>query len=168
MKKIILALAIVCAAAISQASTVKWGATATSAYNGQTMYLLTSLADSYKDEAALAAAAVDSAVVKKVGAKYSISSHEASNEAITTDSNFYLAVVVDDKIHYTDVTSTLQALVYTPPDSAKDAASVSFASVATSTSTIPLGGGGGDVPEPTSGVLLLVGVAMLALRRKQK
>ena len=28
--------------------------------------------------------------------------------------------------------------------------------------------GGGDVPEPTSGILLLVGGAMLALRRKQK
>ena len=31
-----------------------------------------------------------------------------------------------------------------------------------------VGGGGGDVPEPTSGLLLLVGGAMLALRRKQK
>ena len=29
-------------------------------------------------------------------------------------------------------------------------------------------GGGGDIPEPTSGLLLLVGGAMLALRRKQK
>ncbi len=29
-------------------------------------------------------------------------------------------------------------------------------------------GGGGDTPEPTSGLLLLVGGAMLALRRKQK
>ena len=30
------------------------------------------------------------------------------------------------------------------------------------------GGGGGDIPEPTSGLLLLVGAGMLALRRKQK
>ena len=30
------------------------------------------------------------------------------------------------------------------------------------------GGGGSDVPEPTSGLLLLVGAGMLALRRKQK
>ncbi len=30
-----------------------------------------------------------------------------------------------------------------------------------------IGGGGGDVPEPTSGLLLLIGVAGLALRRKQ-
>ncbi len=32
----------------------------------------------------------------------------------------------------------------------------------------PLGDSGGDVPEPTSGLLLLVGGALLALRRKQK
>ena len=30
------------------------------------------------------------------------------------------------------------------------------------------GGGGSDVPEPTSGLLLVMGAAMLALRRKQK
>ena len=30
------------------------------------------------------------------------------------------------------------------------------------------GTGGGDIPEPTSGLLLLVGAGMLALRRKQK
>ncbi len=32
----------------------------------------------------------------------------------------------------------------------------------------PVGGGSGDVPEPTSGLLLLVGGALLALRRRQK
>ena len=35
-------------------------------------------------------------------------------------------------------------------------------------STAYTGGGSGGVPEPTSGLLLLVGGAMLALRRKQK
>ena len=30
------------------------------------------------------------------------------------------------------------------------------------------GGGSTDVPEPTSGLLLLIGGAMVALRRKQK
>ena len=30
------------------------------------------------------------------------------------------------------------------------------------------GGGGGDIPEPTSGLLLLIGGSLLALRRKQK
>ena len=37
-----------------------------------------------------------------------------------------------------------------------------------STWTDTSGGGSGGVPEPTSGLLLLVGGAMLALRRKQK
>ena len=35
-------------------------------------------------------------------------------------------------------------------------------------STMTAGGGSGGIPEPTSGLLLLVGGAMLALRRKQK
>ena len=43
----------------------------------------------------------------------------------------------------------------------------SFASAAPSTWTVTASGGG-DIPEPTSGLLLLVGGAMLALRRKQK
>ena len=34
--------------------------------------------------------------------------------------------------------------------------------------TVSSGGGSGGVPEPTSGLLLLVGAGMLALRRKQK
>ena len=41
------------------------------------------------------------------------------------------------------------------------------ASQTASWGTVP-GGGGGDIPEPTSGLLLLVGAGMLALRRKQK
>ena len=36
------------------------------------------------------------------------------------------------------------------------------------TKTAQSGGGGETIPEPTSGLLLLVGGAMLALRRKQK
>ena len=167
MKKIILVLAIVCAAAVSQAASVKWTSTATSAYNGQTMYLLTSIAESYADEAALAAAAVDSAQVKKSGVKYNIAPRTASNDAITSSSNFYLAVLDGDMLHYLDVTSNFQSYVFTPPDSEPGTVSTSFATVADSATTIKVGGGGG-VPEPTSGVLLIVGAAMLALRRKQK
>ena len=40
------------------------------------------------------------------------------------------------------------------------------ASQTASWGTVP--GGSGDIPEPTSGLLLLVGAGMLALRRKQK
>jgi len=43
-----------------------------------------------------------------------------------------------------------------------------FSTASVSWATYTPSSGGGDVPEPTSGLLLLVGGAMLALRRKQK
>ena len=174
MKKLVMIATVACATLVSQAAIVSWGATATSAYNGQTMYLLTSIADSYASEAALAAAAVDSAKVVKSGPKYIVSTHVAVNEGITKTSNFYLAVLdaTDGKtLHYLDVTDTFKSYVYAPPENSPGNYSTAFATVANSTTTKTIGGGSGGgegVPEPTSGLLLLVGGAMLALRRKQK
>ena len=166
MKKLMMIAAVACATLGSQAAAVKWSATASSAYNGQTMYLLTSIADSYASEAALASAAVDSAVVTKSGPKYAISIQTAEHDTITSSSSFYLAVLdaTDGKtLHYVDVTDTMKNYVYAPPNPAPDTFSTAFSTVATSTNTKPVG-----VPEPTGGLLLLVGGAMLALRRKQK
>lgn len=48
-------------------------------------------------------------------------------------------------------------------------ATIGFGNMATATQNPDnWKGGGGDAPEPTSGLLLLIGGAMLALRRKQK
>ena len=172
MKKLVIIAAVACATLVSQAAAVKWQATATSAYNGQTMYLLTSIADSYASVDALAAAAVDSAEVTKVGPQYKVSIRTAEDDAITSSSSFYLAVLdaTDGKtLHYMDVTDTMKNYVYAPPDSSPGNFSTAFATVANSTTTKTIGGGGTtDAPEPTSGLLLLVGGAMLALRRKQK
>jgi hypothetical protein len=41
-------------------------------------------------------------------------------------------------------------------------------STAITASSMTAFSGGGAIPEPTSGLLLLVGAGMLALRRKQK
>ena len=163
MKKIILAAAIVCVAAVSQAAAVKWQATASSAYNGQTMYLLTSIASTYDSVEAFKAAAVDSALVTRSGPTYKISQRTAENSAITGSSNFYLAVLSADEktVTYLDVTEGMQALVYTPPDSTPGTFTVAFADVAGSATSVAV------VPEPTSGLLILVGLAGLALRRRR-
>lgn len=58
-----------------------------------------------------------------------------------------------------DVISAL----YAPPSPAPAAFTANAANM-TQTGTMK----GGDVPEPTSGLLLLIGGAMMALRRKQK
>ena len=60
-------------------------------------------------------------------------------------------------------TMDISGVVYTPPATSPgtfEATAAAFTKSGTA--------GGGDVPEPTSGLLLLVGGAMLALRRKQK
>ena len=170
MKKLMIIAAVVCATTFVRAASVDWQATATSAYNGQTMYLLTSIASTYESEAALAAAAVGSGVVAKVGPNYKVSKSTASNDAITKTSNFYLAVVdASDatKIHYLDVTSSMQPYVYAPPDSSPGNFSTTFATVANSTTTATIGGSTPVLPEPTSGLLMLVGLGALALRRRR-
>ncbi len=79
---------------------------------------------------------------------------------ITDSSNFYVTDVKSfDTLSGTETTS----IKWGDQEAASSAAGA-WASAKTS------GGGtsGGDAPEPTSGLLLLVGGAMLALRRKQK
>ena len=166
MRKLMIIAAVACATLVSQAAYVEWSATAAATYNGQTMYLLTSLADSYASEAALAAAAVDSAQVVKSGPKYSVATRTADNDAITSSASFYLAVIdaTDPTVlHYLDVTSSMQPYVYAPPATKPGTFSTTFASVATSANTKTIG----SVPEPTSGLLMLVGLGALALRRRK-
>ena len=165
MKKLMIIAAITCATMVSQAAAVDWAATASATYNGQTMYLLTSIAETYASEAALAATAVDSAKVTKSGPKYAVATRTAESDAITAASSFYLAVIdASDatKIHYVDVTSTMQSYVYAPPDSSPGNFSMAFATVANSATTASIA-----APEPTSGILMLVGLGALALRRRR-
>ena len=164
MKKIILAVAIVCATVMSQAAAVQWQATAVKSYNGQNLYLLTEIASTYDSLAKFEASAVDYGTVSRVAATYKVSQRIADNEAITKTSNFYLAVVDGDTIHYLDVTSSFQPMVYAPPESSPGTATAAFADVIGSATTAKIGAA---VPEPTSGLLLLLGMAGLALKRKR-
>ena len=169
MKKIILAIAFVCTAAMSQAAQIKWQATAAKVYDGQNLYLLTSIAATYDSLAKFEETAVGIGQVAKSGpTAYKVAASLVDNGAITKTSNFYLAAIDGNTIHYLDVTSSFQTMVFAPPDSAPGTATAAFADVATSATTATIGGGPGPepTPEPTSAMLLLLGMAGLALRRR--
>ena len=94
-----------------------------------------------------------------------------SDDSLTKGTSYdYYLVLVNGDNYYS------QAYSYTARDGADSvdmtaiATSVAPATISAGMTPFSTGGGGegGGVPEPTSGLLLLVGGAMLALRRKQK
>ena len=169
MKKLIIAAAIACAAAVSKASTVNWGLTGNvdaTTYASATAYLIcvdnlakpSLTADTaaawYKDNSAsLSGKALFSASVTD-GAFDVV---ESKDEAIGRK-NYWLVIVADDEKNFA-VSTTTKALNITTSAltvTAKWLASSQTTSFATT-----------SVPEPTSGLMLLLGIAGLALKRKR-
>ena len=138
---------------------------------GSTAYLV-SVADYAQADAAAALDAgtfdtskvVDTATVA-VNDAMGANVDSMATSSLSGSQSFYAIIKTDDFYAMTDpVQTTIKAVGTT---------TVSFYELSDEDGTSfitwkPAGGGGGDVPEPTSGLLLLVGGAMLALRRKQK
>ena len=169
MKKLIIAAAIACAAAVSQASSVNWGlssAVDATTYATGTAYLIcidnlakpSLTADTaaawYKDNSAsLSGKALFSGSVTD-GA---INSVVSKDEAIGRK-NYWLVIVAGDEKNFA-VSTTTKALNITTSAltvTAKWDGASQMASFATT-----------SVPEPTSGLMLLLGIAGLALKRKR-
>ena len=170
MKKLMLAAAIVCAAAMSQASTVTWGLTGgtldavkfadATAYLFQTTSLTrpTLTADNvdawYKDNKGSFASAAFRTLDVTGGA---VSDTELIDTKIGMKS-YWLLVVADDEKNIALSTSTKAGNIQT------GTTNVGLTWTAgTQTSTFTLA----SVPEPTSALLMLIGVAGLALKRRR-
>ena len=169
MKKLVMMLALVVAVISAKAACVDWAVGGTSDQVGTTVYLLTSI-DDYDDVAALSAAAVSSAdIAAAARGKYSTPSKTANDASITSSASFYYAIVATDGKSFSYVEATgMASKVYDP--SLQESSKGAFNTINSATilaGTSKSFGGGGDVPEPTSGLLLLVGGAMLALRRRR-
>ena len=178
MKKIMIACAAVALAAVAQAASIDWAITGNTwtladgnkAAKGTTVYLIDAAQWSTIETALKGgkdAFTTADAGILGVGAtsntKGAVAGTATSSQLTAGQSyDFAYLVIVDDKYF---ASASVPKAAYDPTDATySETQSVSFG--ATQFSSGSISGGWQDVPEPTSGLLLLLGVAGLALRRK--
>ena len=170
MKKLAMLAIVAMAAVVSNAMCVDWKYTGTSAQNGQTVYLI--LGDTptttWASIDAVKAAAKDSGKLSKSGTTY-FTSGSISDSSITKSAADYYFVIVpaDEKSYQVSVAVDASSKVYDPEAQETTPGNFNLANKNAGWSASKDFPGGAPVPEPTSGLLVLLGVAGLALRRRR-
>ena len=176
MKKLMLLVAVAGLAFASQAAQFDWQYGATASDVGKTVYVVlgSTPQTTWESVDALAAAAVSNGTVARAG-RNTLASGIAVDPSITTSSaNAYYVVVSADKSSF-DVSNVadFSGSVYDPSDPNNSTTKGDNKSISSSSTFVATGssfGGGGttpSVPEPTSGLLMIVGLGALALRRRR-
>ena len=164
MKKIMFALVIGCIAAFAQASTVKWSVTSIKDADGNligaTSDKYSALVTFYDSEGAAIAGATSSSTTSNAGSGMSGS---WTGAALST--TYYADIVITEIATGNTLTSEKAQFA----TSASATYSINFANgTGFSTSGAKVNyNNWAAAPEPTSGLLLLLGVAGLALKRKR-
>ena len=172
MKKLVVVAAVAIAALYANAASAKWNLTGSAADVGLKVYLVSALSEFTSEDdikANLVGTGGNSGTFasgRAVAATGTIIGLDGDKAGQMQD--FYYVIVSSDGNGYWASGKT-SAEIYTTSTTHTDS-NVAASSFKTGdyTAWSTGGGGSGGVPEPTSGLLLLVGAGMLALRRKQK
>ncbi len=179
MKKLFVFASAIALSVAASASTVTWGASSATAVDSSkitegTFYLM--YASSAFDASKLTGESFSAATLAAAGLDktfdtfaYNTTDYKKKNNAITPDSTgvtaangltIYEVLISSDGKNIAYGQSTMNLAAGAGLNQTK--------TIGTFTYVAAGGGSQGDIPEPTSGLLLLVGAGMLALRRKQK
>lgn len=174
MKKLSMFCVLVLACVGAKAAVVDWSVSGTVSTVGYQVYLVGALSDTWTSVADIAADAATfgtkgtSGTVAKAGRIYTTGSQSLVSDSVTKTSGdvYFLIVTGNDATTYNYVKVDLSGYTYegveSPPAPYDTTTDALLAGMSKSFS-----GGSGSIPEPTSGLLLLVGGAMLALRRRR-
>jgi hypothetical protein len=150
MKKMIIMLAVVVAAVAANAASFKWSAGNVYSSN---------LTDKYSGAVTLYAVGIEGAISTATAANGVVAATTFSSDAFTAGQSYDFFFVIEDG------ESTFTSVVKNVDAQADATANIAFGNMATQTQTAA-NWTTASVPEPTSGLLMLVGLAGLALRRR--
>lgn len=174
MKKLMILAAVAACAMCGQAASADWSVTgATAGQEGYQVYIVGAISTDWTGVSDLAAAASafgenTFGTIAKNGRNYMIAptSFASDNISKTSADVFFVIVTGDEATTYNYVSADLKAFVYegaetSPGTFGKDVAALLAGAQGTfSTGPVP-------TPEPTSAMLVLLGVAGLALKRRR-
>ncbi len=184
MKKLIIMTALICVAVMSHAASIDWSVSTRSwtladgskAASGTTVYLIngTTALDTIAAAVNLGASAITSAdwyyassATDNTNGRVSSLTSDSDSLTAGTEYNFSVLIVDGDKYM---VSAAAQQNAYNPAKEEPLPIAFTSSMFNANSQTASVAGavnGWAPVPEPTSGLLLLIGMGALALRRKR-